>query len=652
MRLTPATAGAAAGIAMLAVYAATMAPGITFWDSAELVAAVESLGIPHPPGVPLYVMSARAFSDLLPVLSRAAAVNLFSALCTAGAVAILAALLTRWMANAWIGIAGAVVAGAGSSVWRNATEAEVYAPAMLVSLLVLWAADRAARERTDARARWLVLAAYLLGLSVPLHLGVLVVAPAAAIRVALGSDAWVRWADALALLGVTVLAAAVGRGSALAVSAGALLLAGAVAVGGRPSARWVAACAGAAVLACTAVAFVPIRALHDPAINTGFATTWEGVQALLARAQYDVPGLWPREAPLWLQFANWFEYADWQWALGLGREVQPTVGRTLVTMLFAALGIAGARAHWRQDRRSALVLGTLFACASAGLIVYMNFRAGASFGYGVLPDDAPHEARDRDYFFVLGFFVWGAWAGAGAVSWVMARRPGLVPAAAALAALPVALNWPAVARRDPAGATLPRAVAEALLWSAPPGAVVITGGDNDSFPLWYEQVVHGTRPDVRVVVAPLLGAQWYRAELARRDSLLPLDFVERWRGEERTLAAIDSAARRHDRPLALSLTATEHRGLIPARERTMRGVLLVRSPSTVGLWLPDAAAVLDTAVVRAYEERFSDVLARPAPSPSLDPTPRVMHALLACPLAMREAARARDGSLAPPCSFR
>ena len=652
MRLTPVAAAATAGVAMFAVYAATLAPGVTFWDSGELIAAVESLGVPHPPGVPLYVLAARAFSDLVPGLSRAAAVNLFSAVCTAAAIAVLAALLSRWMANAWMGLAGAVAAGATSSIWRNAVEAEVYAPAMLVSLLVLWGADRAARASGADRVRWLALAAYLLGMSVPLHLGVLVVAPAAALRAALGTESAPRWGDALLLLAVTVLAAAVGRGSALTLGVGGLMLAGAVAVGGRRMIWPVAACVGAAVLAASAVAFLPLRAVHDPAVNTGFATGWDAVQALLARTQYDVPGLWPRQAPVWLQLANWFEYADWQWAQGLGPEVQPTVGRTLVTVMFTVLGFIGARDHWRQDRGSAMVLLTLFLCATVGLIGYMNFRAGASFGYGLLPDDAPHEARDRDYFFVLGFLVWGAWAGAALVSRIARGRLALAPAGAALAALPVALNWPAIARPDAVHSALPRSVADALLWSAPPNAVLVTGGDNDSFPLWYEQVVHRTRPDVRVVVAPLLGAQWYRAELVRRDSLLPPSHVAHWRGERETLAALDSVARLRDRPLALSLTATEHRWLIPARERAVRGVLLLRAPGTTGVWLPDAAAVMDTAVARAYEERYAGVLAAPPPRPSIDPTGRIMHALLACPLAMRAAARDRDASLAPPCSFR
>jgi hypothetical protein len=353
-----------------------------------------------------------------------------------------------------------------------------------------------------------------------------------------------------------------------------------------------------------------------------------------------------------VQLANWFEYADWQFALSLGPDVAPTVGRTSFTLLFAALGVFGARAHWRREPQSALVLGSLFACATGGLVLYMNFKAGASFGHGILPDDMPHEARDRDYFFVLGFIVWGAWAGVGAVAWAAARQWPPALAAIAVAALPIALNWPAVTRTREPMASLPRSVANAMLWSAPPNAVVVTGGDNDSFPLWYAQSVHRARPDVRIVVAPLLGAEWYRAELARRDSLLPASMVTTWRGERETLAAIDSAAQANGRPFGVALTASEHRWLIPARERAVLGVLLVRAPRSTGVWIPEAAAVLDTAVLRQYRQRFAAVLASPAPPPALDATPRLMHALLACPLAMRDAVAAGGDSLAPPCSFR
>lgn len=646
MRASPAGVGAVAAMVMLVVYGATLAPGITFWDSAELIAAVDVLGVPHPPGVPLYVLAARAFSDLLALFPRALGVNLFSAACGAAAIGVLAWLLARWLGDARAALAGALVAGGMSTVWRNATEAEVYAPALLVSLLALAAAERAAGADGRVRARWLAVTAYLLALAVPLHLGVLVVAPAAMVAVLVTRAEW-RWGDAALLAGVTVLAAAAGRGSAVLLALGAATCVAAAVTMPRGVRLAAPAAAGAAVLAWSAALYVPVRAMHRPAIDTGHAVSWEALRALLAREQYAVPGLWPRQAPPWAQLANWFEYADWQFALVLGPEVMPTVARTAVSVLFIGLAVHGARTHWRRDRRSVAALGALFAAGSVGLVAYMNFKLGATFGHGVLPDELPHEVRDRDYFFAPGFVALGAWAGLGA----MALARGLaLPAAAgmAVAVLPIVLNAPAVSRRGES--ELPRAVANAVLWSAPRDAIVLTGGDNDSFPLWYEQMVHAERPDVRVVVVPLLGARWYREELAR-DSLIPAEVAEIWRGTDATMRTLARAARAAGRPLAVAPSAAEVRWIVPDGQALVRGVLLVEDATGRGAPLPAAGARLDTAVIGAYEARFAHALAD-APPPGLDPAPRTMHRVLRCPLVMREALRAHGDSLAQPCSFR
>jgi hypothetical protein len=237
----------------------------------------------------------------------------------------------------------------------------------------------------------------------------------------------------------------------------------------------------------------------------------------VARRQYDVAGLWPRRAPIWLQLANWFEYADWQWALRLAPTVIPNVWRVLATSLFGGLGLAGAAWHRRRDPRTWTAVLLLFVCGSLGVIAYLNLRAGRSFAWGFVPDDAAHEARDRDYFFTLGFWAWGIWAGMGAV--VLARRAKTAWLGVVVAALPIALNWPVVSRRPEPEASLPRELARQLLDPLPRAAVLFVEGDNDTYPLWYAQQVDRDRRDVTVVTLPLLGAPWYLDELRRRHGL-------------------------------------------------------------------------------------------------------------------------------------
>ena len=62
---------------MLVVYIATLAPGVTFWDAGEFIAAAHSLGIPHPPGTPLFVVLLNAWARAFAFLPFAIATNLF-----------------------------------------------------------------------------------------------------------------------------------------------------------------------------------------------------------------------------------------------------------------------------------------------------------------------------------------------------------------------------------------------------------------------------------------------------------------------------------------------------------------------------------------------------------------------------------------------
>ncbi|HEY2897464.1 MAG TPA: DUF2723 domain-containing protein, partial [Gemmatimonadaceae bacterium] len=565
---------------------ATLAPGLTLWDAGEFIAAVRTFGIPHQPGTPLYVTMARAWSLALPFANTALATNLFSAACTAAAGGALAILLARVTGSRAMAVAGALCAGGMFTVWSSATETEVYASVLLLVMLMLLAAERAGRT---GDARWRIATAYALALAVPLHLSALVAAPAAVVLVMEREDGERDWLAGARLAAVLLITAGIGLASVPVAASGACAFALVVlaarrwpgnAVHSRRSSTSgsnleTLATLGCALLAISALSILVVRARFDPWLNEGAPTNLRALWDVIGRRQFEASGMWPRQAPPWAQVANWFEYADWQVALGLSNGVAPSWWRTPITVVFALLGVVGSARHSALHARSWRALLVLFVSATAGLIVYLNFKAGASFGWGVLPASAPHEVRDRDYFFVLGFWVWGAWAGIGAVA--LAERIGAhwIPVGVLAAALPLVLNAPAANRRAFPERAIAPALAHDLLRSAPPNAVLVTGGDNDTFPAWYGQAVEGLRPDVTVVVAPLLAARWYRAELARRTPLVSQGDVAANRDVGALLAIIARAARAQHRPVSASLMLGARFRDVLGDLSVARGILLV-----------------------------------------------------------------------------
>ena len=181
--LTPRRAAFGAGATLLVVYVATLAPGVTFWDAGELLAASHSLGIPHPPGTPLYVALAHVWAGALGgAIGFARATNLLSAASTALAGAGTAWLIARCVGGrdgGWVGVLAALSAGTMFSAWINATETEVYAVAVLHAVAMLVTAALAGEGTTARHERWMLLTAYLMALAPAVHLSALVAAPAA-----------------------------------------------------------------------------------------------------------------------------------------------------------------------------------------------------------------------------------------------------------------------------------------------------------------------------------------------------------------------------------------------------------------------------------------------------------------------------------------
>src|SRR5437762_10293972 len=158
---------------------------------------------------------------------------------------------------------------------------------------------------------------------------------------------------------------------------------------------------------------------------------------------------------------------------------------------------------------------------SVALVFYLNFKWGYSQRFSAA--GLPHEVRERDYFFIASFAVWGVWVGMGlatlmewAAEWLEDREPDperrwrFATPVLLLALIPLAGNRLTASR---AGETLARDFASDILQSVEPYGILVTAGDNDTFPLWYAQEVEGIRKDVVVLNLSLANTDWYLRQM-------------------------------------------------------------------------------------------------------------------------------------------
>ncbi len=188
-----------------------------------------------------------------------------------------------------------------------------------------------------------------------------------------------------------------------------------------------------------------------------------------------------------------------------------------MTLLFLILGGWGLWVIWKAHRGAFWLLAGLTVTVTLGLIFYLNFK----YGYSLAPqirDQTLHEVRERDYFFIVSFGLWGLLAGIGLTAFwrrisdhLSVARPLLLSSPVLLVALlPLFFNWVWASR---AGDYATRDWAYDLLMSVEPYGIIFTNGDNDTFPLWYVQEVEGIRKDVTVVVGQYLYTPWYPKQL-------------------------------------------------------------------------------------------------------------------------------------------
>src|SRR5437899_10917513 len=132
-----------------------------------------------------------------------------------------------------------------------------------------------------------------------------------------------------------------------------------------------------------------------------------------------MPPVWQRRATCQAPIGMWVRYFTWQW----GRDWATGV-RAALAVIFAFVGSLGAYRHWKADRRTAVAMTALMATLTLLLIFYLTFK----YGYSQRPDlpQALHEVRERDYFFIASFALWGGSGGMGLATPMegLAEAPG------------------------------------------------------------------------------------------------------------------------------------------------------------------------------------------------------------------------------------
>lgn len=177
-------------LAFFVLYWVTLAPDVLPADSGELQVVASQLGVAHPPGFPLYVLAAHIFTRLLPFVSPAYAVNLFSAVTSALAVSAIYLAGVSLTRKRLSGFVAAVALGTATTFWSQATTANVRSLTGLFAALIILALLRfqrcAVRGDPEGADRWLILSALLMGFGVTHHVSLLFL-----VAVALVFVAWV-----------------------------------------------------------------------------------------------------------------------------------------------------------------------------------------------------------------------------------------------------------------------------------------------------------------------------------------------------------------------------------------------------------------------------------------------------------------------------
>lgn len=629
----------------LLTYWLTFEETASYWDCGEFIAVAYKLEVSHPPGAPLFMLMGRMFSFLAfgDVTKVAYWINFMSVLASAFTILFLFWSITLFgrkimgvkkdleltEGQIWTlmgaGLVGSLAYTFSDSFWFSAVEAEVYAMSAFFTAFVVWGILKWEVIEDDSAAnRWLVFIAYIVGLSIGIHMLNLVTIPALGliyyfkkykpsqwgIIAALGvSGGLVLFINDIIVPGLPTLAGNfelffvnnLGLPFGSGVIFFCLLLIGGLAFGIRYSQQNNKPVLNTFLLSTAFILIgygsyttIVIRSNFDTPINENAPKDVMSFVRYLKREQYgsrpllygpyftariidykdgaavytkgkdkyeitdhkleyiyepgqetilprawnpeykdsykEIIGLKEGERPtfgqnlfymfrqqighMYMRYFMWnfagresdIQGADWLgpngWFEKLPQELADNKARNNFFMIPFLLGLLGMFYQFVKDTKNFAVVGLLFVMTGVAIVVYLN--------------SPPQEPRERDYIYSGSTYAFTFWIGFAVIGIVEFFNRFLKNVkTSAVAATVLCLSAPllmGVAGWDDHSRSERFFSVDSgknYLSSCDPNAILYTGGDNDTFMLWYAQEVEGHRDDVRVVVFSYYNTDWY-----------------------------------------------------------------------------------------------------------------------------------------------
>ena len=399
-------------------YLRTCAPTTSFWDCGEFITSAYTLGIPHPPGAPLYLLVGRLFSMIPFAHDIGFRINIISCLASGLTIMLTYLIIVRLIVmyrgkiqnsiDQLIVYGGAVVGALSlafsDSFWFNSVEAEVYAISIFFTAYVIWLIfvwyEKADKPSSD---RYILFIAYLIGLVIGVHLLSILALPVIFLIIyfrkyttinmntflivtGLGALLFfaiypgiVKWLPNLALK----LQKATGPEltAVFFVLLIAMLILGirSSAVNYRRTAYLILSSFLVILVAVSTYTAIYIRSNLNPDLDENDPESLENMVSYLNREQYGDWSYVDRRAPLWeYQIKKMYiRYFGWQFigqgqTIGEDERIVETLSPRGLFMLPFLVGLVGMFHHFKKDWKNASAILLLFFMTGLAIVLYLN----------------------------------------------------------------------------------------------------------------------------------------------------------------------------------------------------------------------------------------------------------------------------------------